>query len=549
MKRWVLIGSCIFFSGWSLAATLPDNMYFRAMHDEMQRALKQLRLKDHPAPYYMAYFLQHFRTVDISANMGALTPAVYDEQDPGSLLAEVFVSVGSDKQDGLGFSDAEDGSWAYYNAQLPYRWSNIGYDAFRQSLWQLTDEAYLKAAELYKKKQAYKQKKNIRQTLPDVTAAPAAHFQEEILPFTWPDISRLQQEVQAFSALGKTLPYVELFQATLTIRQGAIYHLNSRGAFAQYAQTLQALELKAAFRQPNGKTSETTTQIWLPDTSPEQLARAGEKVRQFLDQIRQAYGARSGEAYVGPVLLKPRAAAQMLRRAVLNDMQQSKPFLLSYADDDLSAGKLYKKQQVRVSSDLLALYDRPLVRWFEGVALRLFTPVDDEGVAAENLTLIENGRVKDFPLTRRPLTSKHRSNGHARLEYLYGPRERLTNVFVEAAQPWTDEQMEEKLREQCRKLGLPYGYILYDADPSGELGVQRIYTQDGRKETILNLKWDGNFFTQRDLRGALAVGGKQELASNNANWVLVTPSILLQEAELVPQEHKPHRRPFLPRPN
>ncbi len=549
MKRFFIF---IFFAMWPLgtvAAQLPDNMYFRAMNDEMQRALQGLRLKDHPKPYFIAYWLSHHNSVTVRADMGTLAPAVHDPNNRGdSLVLEAFVSVGSDKQDGLGFADAKRGSWAYYNAQMPYGFPTASYDSIRQNLWKATDEAYLQAADLYKKKQAYKQKKNIQDPLPDVVPAPAGHFTQDIPPFVWPDVARLEQQVKDWSALGKKLPFLESFNWELSIKQMDWYYLNSRGAFSQYAIPSIRLDGRAVFRQPDGKTSEVSVTWWLKDTATQTLEQTTSKVEKFLSQIKQAHGASSGEAYVGPVLLKPAAAARFVRNAVLFEFTNSKPWLLTYADDDEDAGLLFKKKHVRVSTDLLTVYDRPLARDFEGIPLYNFRPVDAEGVAAENLTLIESGHVKDFPLTRRPLSKHHRSNGHAYIERVYGPREGLTNVFIEPKEQLSDEQMEEKLRQKCRELGLEYGYILYKADPSGDLGIERLYTADGRKETVLNLKWDGNFFTQRDLRGVLAVGGQEELVSNNGNSVLIAPSILMQEVELVPQEHQPHRKPFISKP-
>ena len=547
MKRFLFILMVGFFPGLLGAVQLPDNLFFRAMNDEMQRSLKELRLKDHPDPYYIAYWLFHSRNIAVEADMGALFPRVDDPRRKGELRAVTFVSVGSDKQDGLGFASEENPYWR--DVELPEDWGVAGYDGIRQYLWRLTDRAYLNAVNLYKKKQAYKQKKNIVDSLPDVIPAKPAHFQEDIPPFEWPDIERLEKEIRAISAQGKTLPFVESFRAALSFKPVHVYFLNSRQSFAQYAVLQVPFRLDATWRQPDGKTAEISSVLWLKDTSEAEMDRAKIFAQDFLHKIKQAYGAPSGEAYVGPVLLKPRAAARFMQRAVLNDMQRSKPFLLAYSDDDAQAGKLYKKQQVRVSTDLLTIYDLPLQRTFEGIELARFAPVNSEGVAAENLTLIQNGHVKDFPLTQRPLAKNHRSNGHAYINNVYGPRERLTNVFVEPKEQWTDEQMEEKLRQRCRELGLEYGYILYQADPSGDLGIERLYTADGRKETVLNLKWDGNFFTQRDLRSVLAVGGEKQLAVNDSSsGVVIVPSLLLQEVELVPQEHKPHRKPFLAKP-
>ncbi len=549
MKRFWLIGLCLAgLVGTAAANALPDNIYFRAMNDEMQRALTELRLKDHPAPYYISYWLFHDYYWEFSADMGTLVPQVYDPNDQGSWSAEVFVSVGSDQKDGLGFADAEMGSWQYNQAEMPHGYPAPGYDSIRHHLWQLTDRAYVQAADLYKKKLAYKQKKNISDTLPDVVPAKPASFVEDIVPFVQPDVSFMKQQVQAWSALGKTLSYMEKFEWSIKVRHKDWYFLNSRGALSQYSTPSVQVYGTAEFRQPDGKRSSAQVTWWLKDASAEQLARAQEKVQEFLGRVKQSYGAVSGEAYIGPVLLKPTAAANFMWRAVLGQMRNSKPWLLAYSDDDETAGKLYKKRSLRVSTDLLTVYDRPLARDFEGVSLSRFRPVDGEGVAAEELTLVQNGHVKDFPLTQRPLGKNHHSNGHAQIEQLYGPREDLTNVFVTPTESLSDEQMEEKLRTRCRELGLPYGYILHTPNPSGDLGIERIYTQDGRKETVLNLKWDGNFFTQRDLRSVLAVGGKMELAENYSDTVIITPSVLMSEVELVPQEHKPHRKPFIAKP-
>lgn len=549
MKRWFTFLLIVCLPGLGNTAPLPDNIYFRAMNDEMQRTLHELRLKDHPNPYFVAYWIQHYHGVFISADMGTLAPAVYNPKDPGDYaVIRAFVSVGSDKQDGLGFSDAEPDSWAYYNAKLPVTFPAISYESFRQGLWKATDEAFLQVSDLYKKKKAYLQKKNIQKTLPDVVPSRPAYFVEDIPAFAWPDVPRLQQQVKQWSALGKTWPFIESFNWELDISQTDWYYLNSRGAVAQYALPSVRLDGEVKFRQPNGKMATFSVTWWLKDTSQQELERITNDVKKLLARVKQAYGAASGEAYVGPVLLKPSAAGQLVRRAVLTDLTNSKPWMLTYADDDKEAGLIYKKKNVRVSTDLLTIYDRPLERTFEGISLFGFRPVDAEGVTAQNLTLIQNGHVKEFPLTQRPLAKNHRSNGHAYLERVYGPREGLTNVFVEPKEQVSDEQMEELLRQRCRELGLEYGYILHSANPAGDLGIERLYTADGRKETVLNLKWDGDFFTQRDLRGVLAVGGKAELVSNYAKMVLVTPSILMQEVELVPQEHKPHRKPFIPKP-
>ena len=50
-------------SGWS--ASVPDNMYFHAMKDEMTRSLKKLRMKENPKPYYNLNLILSSSTINI----------------------------------------------------------------------------------------------------------------------------------------------------------------------------------------------------------------------------------------------------------------------------------------------------------------------------------------------------------------------------------------------------------------------------------------------------------------------------------------------------
>ena len=71
MKKFVFL--FVFFWGGfctAAAADVPDNMYFRAMQDEMKRSLSQLRVKGSPKPYYLAYRLRYMSNACSAASLG-----------------------------------------------------------------------------------------------------------------------------------------------------------------------------------------------------------------------------------------------------------------------------------------------------------------------------------------------------------------------------------------------------------------------------------------------------------------------------------------------
>jgi len=518
-------------------------MYFTAMRDEMNRTLKELRLKDHQNPYYVAYWVNEQYTDHIDAEFGQLTYSNPHQAEPSEMWVNVFVDVGNDKNNSSGYAPGD-----HAGVTLPSMFKGYtfrSYDGIREKLWQMTDAAYLQSSDFYERKQLYKKKKNIIQKFPDVVPAKQSG-KIETAP-QWQDLDKAQIEpfVKEISSLGLSNPALDMLR--ISVRKGlhVVYYLNSRGGFYQtYYPSLQ-LRANAQLRLSDGRQSSLVKFIALRNLTEEELSRGKQEVEEWLGKVlklQQVINAK--QPYIGPVLLKPRAATVLFRNSVLREMEQSTPMLLELADEDKSAGNLHKKKGMRVGTELVTLYDKPCQREFDGFTLPAYKCIDDEGVAAQDLTLMENGKVQDIPLSMRPLDKGHKSNGHSRFTDNMWGRESLSTVFVEPTQQWTDEEMEEKLLERCKSLGLEYGYILHgwSGRSSSAIHTERVYV-DGRREFVHNMEFENDFFTQRDLRAVLAVGGKQEITGS-----LVVPSVLMQEMEMVPRDIKGARPPFVARP-
>ena len=241
---------------------------------------------------------------------------------------------------------------------------------------------------------------------------------------------------------------------------------------------------------------------------------------------------------MGPVLYKPQAAANLLYETFLENLEKTVPFLVEDKDEEQRASPWRKNLGQRVLSRGITIYDRPQAAKFEGIELNNFG-VDFEGVPTQELVLVSNGRLQQLPLGQRPLDKKHVSNGHAFCAEQAAPREGLVNVFVEAEHPLTDAQMEEALRARCAEMELEYCYIQH---APGDF--ERVYTKDGRKERVVGMEQVN--VSARSLRDIAAAGGRQELWVGQPN--VVTPSLLVNEVELVPQDRKPGRKPFVAKP-
>lgn len=560
MKKLGLLFCLIGICGLVQGAALPDNMYFKAMKDEMARSVKKLRRQGVPAPLFVAYKLENLRAAPlVSASLGELYPV---SQRDDRLNANVVVSIGTAKQDSLGYKhDAYSPRYAY----APESYSNVSksYDGIRQALWEMTDNGYLFAAELYQQKEAYKRTKQEANEakLPDFMPSKQAHYVEEIKPVKAYNLEQLQNWAKQLSAQGKRYSFLEQFIVQIEPSQRDTYYLNNLGGFYQLSQPAVRVRFFAKFRNTSGYKQEYESEIWVASLNEDVYGKLTQNIADFLKGIEQLQQAVKPEPYLGPVLLRPQAAGQFTYNLLIENLQNLNPLLSSNSEIDITAGKMRTVGQ-RVMAPGITVYDSPQERFVTGssmgeVPLGGFMPVDDEGVAAEKLTLVESGRLKQLPRTSRPFGDKTPSNGHARLAPQSFPRERLTNVQVRPHVVLSDSELEKKLLDRCRELGLDYGYILYDFPNSDEgtvLRAIRVYTTGNKRETVYGLRLSN--LTTRALRDITACGdqpkvlwiGPEPSSNGLPKQSVSAPALLVDEIEFVPTDKKPDKKPFVVKP-
>ena len=115
------------------AVALPDNVYFRAMKDEMDRTMKEYRIEKGPELFYMAYNLKLYQRVKAGGLFGKRVSFNQSEE----LQVAAQSNVGSYKNDSLGFFSDD----SMYGEVFP---SPRNYEGIRQNLWRGSDSEILK---------------------------------------------------------------------------------------------------------------------------------------------------------------------------------------------------------------------------------------------------------------------------------------------------------------------------------------------------------------------------------------------------------------------
>jgi hypothetical protein len=234
----------------------------------------------------------------------------------------------------------------------------------------------------------------------------------------------------------------------------------------------------------------------------------------------------------------------------------------------------------------MSLIDDPLQEEFHGTLLAGAYKIDDEGVPAQRLVLVQNGVLKSYLSSREPVRTIDASNGHGRLPGAFGSEQAVPgNLFIEAGNTAKEKDMKAKLLEKVKAAGLRYGILIRRLDfPSTAGGneLQSIGRQlqkggysrslnspllayreypDGREELVRGLRFKD--FSAKDLRD-ISLASDQPFAfsyvSNGSSFnhadagssattvSVIAPSLLFDSLDLAQADNEPGKLPVVPAP-
>ncbi len=593
----VAAASCV--AGVRVQANPQDNdQTLRAMRDEMLRSKTRLELKipgtDQPVrPYYVEYRLLDLDVKEVVAQFGTLLQSTHTR----NRFMDVAARVGSYKLDSSNFI-GDEGFRGFIGAQ-----GSVGidhdYDSLRQDLWIATDQAFKEAVETYSRKQAYLSSLARQSEIDDFAKAEPIQV---IQPLVTPDWSNRnwEQEARESSATLRVFPEIYESRVTYYLVYATEYLLTSEGTEIRTNRTFAAVEAGMNTLANDGMPLSHLYSAYEP--KPGDLPNV-DAVRKGLNvagsELMALRAAQPAQDYTGPVLFEARAAAPLLAQVLGPAMNGSRPPVSFQPVVEQLLGNLGGKSDwagrigARVLPPSVSLVDDPGAKDFHGTPLIGGYPVDDEGVRAQKVNVVENGNLKGLLMSRRPGSDSDQSNGHGRSGFLSDAKPTMSNLFFTSTEKVSPADLKKKFLEQCRAEKLPYCVVVREMDnPSlsllhqeefsellasfgGGAGtgdrlpllVYKVYPEDGREEIIRGARIIGvNTRTLRNLAGvgsddfvynymqsqiagfagtALGAFGS---AQGGLPASVVAPSLLFEELEVRGARGEPKRLPLLPAP-
>ena len=539
---WALMVCFILFLASTLAQpkgsrpSTTDDPVLRAMQKELERSKSQLKLEQMAAPYYIDYRVVDMEGYIAEATFGALRTNLHAH----FRFVRVVVRVGDYKQDsffgqGEGVSD-----------YMPLDDDEL---ALRHHLWLATDKAYKAATEAFAAKQAQLKQLTVDHPVDDFAHAKPVQF---IGPLVKLDVDPAPwlKTLQDASALYKTDPQLESIDSSLQFQTVNRFFVDSEGTVVRSGQASYQAFIAGSTQAADGMQLQRSTAYTVPDskelpTAEEFLARA----TKLLGALKDLHAAPvADEEYHGPVLFSADAASTVFADLVGENILGLKPGLGQPARTRGAFASSYKS---RVLPDFLSAVDDPTLASLNGKSLLGSYEVDDEGVRAMRVPVIEKGKLVNYLLGREPIMDFPASNGHGRARMPFNsPGPSLGNMLVSSSEPVPREELKKKLLELCEQRGLPYGYYVETmAGVSVPRLLYKVWVKDGHEELVR-----GAVFADLDaraLRNDLVAAGSDLRIENrvlNVPHSIVTPSILFDELEVKRQDIQKSKLPEYPAP-
>ena len=183
------------------------------------------------------------------------------------------------------------------------------------------------------------------------------------------------------------------------------------------------------------------------------------------------------------------------------------------------------------------------------------------------MTLVDQGVLRNFEMSRSPLVGFAHSNGHGRRQLGYAPISRQGNLIVESNHKVGDAQLRQMLIEETKRQGKPFGLLIDDiaggftftgrGQPQAfqvlPLVVYRVYPDGRGDELVRGVDIVGTPLVS--LTKILATGDTPEVfngycgaESGSIPVSAVSPAILISEMEVQKKETSTDKPPILPAP-
>jgi TldD protein len=397
---------------------------------------------------------------------------------------------------------------------------------------------------------------------PDFSKEKPQTHMGELVPAPPLDRPAWEGEIKRLSGAFRKYPEVYSATVVMQVQNFKSRMVSSEGSAITSPSASARLVIEASTRAEDGmdllrvETFQAPSASGLPSES--ELTAKIDKMAADLSALRKAPVA---EPYDGPALLSGRAAAVFFHEVLGHRLE-------GHRQRDEDEGQTFtKKIGQEVLPKFLTVIDDPTQQEIAGVKLAGAYDFDNEGEPSRRVDVIQDGVLKNFLMSRMPVKDFGNSNGHGRNQPGLMPTGRQGNLIVTSTQTVPESELRQKLIDEAKKQGKPYGLYFDDIQGGFTLTtrslpqafqvlpviVYKVYADGRPDELVRGVDIVGTPLAA--LTRILTTGDQQHVfngvcgaESGNVPVAAVAPAMLFSEMEVQKRAHEHERPPLLPPP-
>ncbi len=472
-------------------------------------------------------------------------------------MADVIMRVGAPALDN---AHGENRFSAISTETLPF---DDDADAIAHALWRLTFGEYRKASTAFLNVQTKSRVKAKEDDLSaDFSKEPAKNHADykEVAPA--PQQKEMETFARRFSAAFARYPYIYSSAVMVTGEKSLQRFVSSEGGRVVTPDTVIRVVIQAESRAEDGmelmrvETMQADSMNKFPSA-----AEIDAKVERMAKDLKALREAPVAEPYDGPALLSGRASGVFFHEVLGHRLEGQRQ------RGDEEGQTFTKKLNQAVLPEFLSVTDDPTLQTLNGTRLAGWYEYDDEGVPAAKVEVIKNGILRNFLMSRMPIAGFDHSNGHGRSQVGYMPVGRQGNLIVSSTHTVKESELRQKLLDEVKKQGKPYGLYFEDIQGGFTLTqrsapqsfevlpvmVWRVYADGRPDELVRGVNIVGTPLAA--MNRILVTGDTSSVfngvcgaESGSVAVSAVAPAILFSEIEVQKRAHSNERLPILPPP-
>lgn len=537
------------------SAAAERSVVLEAMEAELARSLEVLGAEEVP-PYFLSYEVIGHHHMTATAVFGALRSSSSFRHRS----LDVDLRVGDYALDNTRRVGNESNRWRRLGAKAipvdddPY--------AIRSVIWRETDRYYKEALEQYAKVTTDVEVKvapedaagDLSREAPQRAVDPIQEAAASLADWE----AKVQRYTAPFAAASGTIYGA---RANLNAIAETRWLVSSEGTRVRTGELRYHLSIGAhtvaedGMRLPRDEIFSSTTLAGLP--SDETVLATVDRMIADLEALRNAPVV---EPYAGPAILEGRAAGVFFHEVLGHRVEGHRQ---KYSDD----GQTFKKKVgERILPAGFSVHFDPTVERMAATDLAGAYRYDNEGVAARRVTVVEDGVLRGFLMSRSPIDGFLQSNGHGRKDAGFRPVARQSNLIVQVENGHSRDELKAMLLDAVREQGKPFGLKFVDIQGGvtqtgrwlpNAFNVQPVMVYrvhlDGREELVRGVDLIGTPLTTL----SHVVAADDQVAvfngicgaeSGGVPVSAVAPGILVTQVEVQKKPKSQQRPPLLPSP-